>query len=226
MGIEGEHIRVLLAEDHTLMREMTRQLLQQAGMEVVAEAADGIEAVALAAKHHPDVILMDIAMPRLNGVEATKRIKEQYPTTAVLVLTAYDDDQYISALLEAGAAGYVLKNIRGVELIEAIHRVQEGESVLHPRIARKVLRRFTERTSGRESVGMCEALSDREKDVLRLAAQGKSNKEIGSLLGLSDRTVQAHLSRVFNKLGVASRTEAVIKGLRHGFLRIEELTNE
>lgn len=223
---EGEQVRVLLAEDHTLMREMTRQLLEQAGMQVVAEAADGVEAVALASRHHPHVVLMDIAMPRLNGVEATRQIKEQCPATAVLVLTAYDDDPYVTALLEAGAAGYLLKTVKGAELVDAVRRVYAGESVLHPRIARKVLQRFSAVAKEREGVIQREGLSEREKEVLRLAALGKSNKEIASQLSLSDRTVQAHLSHIFTKLGVASRTEAVIRGLRQGWLRLEDLGDE
>ncbi|MBI2867440.1 MAG: response regulator transcription factor [Chloroflexi bacterium] len=220
---ESEQIRVLVAEDHTLMREMTRQLLEQGGIAVVGEASDGVEAVALSRQHHPHIVLMDVAMPRLNGVEATRQIKESCASTAVLVLTAYDDDQYVTALLEAGAAGYLLKTIKPAELLEALRRVYAGESVLHPKIAKKVLQRFSPRSQARETSSVTESLSEREKDVLRLAAQGKGNKEIAVHLSLSDRTVQAHLSRIFNKLGVASRTEAVIKGLRQGWLRLEDI---
>lgn len=208
------------------MREMTRQLLEHAGIQVVSEASDGVEAVALALQHQPDIVLMDIAMPRLNGVEATRQIKEQRPATAVLVLTAYDDDAYITAVLEAGAAGYLLKTMKTSELLDAVRRVYAGEAVLHPRIAKKVLQRFAEKAPGRDAVSSGEVLTEREKDVLRLAAQGRGNKEIAARLALSDRTVQAHLSHIFSKLGVASRTEAVIRGLRQGWVRLEDLDEE
>jgi DNA-binding NarL/FixJ family response regulator len=221
--IEQEQIRVILAEDHTLMREMTRQLLEQAEMRVVAEAADGIEAVELSLRHRPDVVVMDIAMPRLNGVEATRQIKAQCPTIAILVLTAYDDNQYVTALLETGAAGYLLKTVKAGELVEAIRRVYVGEAVLHPQIAKKVLQHFVAGAHAAGRVTSCELLSEREKEVLRLAAQGKANKEIAACLSLSERTIQSHLSRIFNKLGVASRTEAVIRGLRAGWLRMEDI---
>ncbi|MBI2872931.1 MAG: response regulator transcription factor [Chloroflexi bacterium] len=225
--IETGQVRVLLVEDHTLMRQMTRELLERAGMRVVAEAGDGVEAVALTLQHRPDIVLMDIAMPRMNGVEATRRIKEQCPATAVLVLTAYDDDQYIAALLEVGAAGYLLKTVQSRELVEAIQRVHAGEAVIHPRIAKKVLQRFAgNKAPGLEGTAPGESLSEREKEVVRLAARGKSNREIAAALALSDRTVQAHLSRIFNKLGAASRTEAVIIALRQGWLSLEDLGDE
>jgi DNA-binding NarL/FixJ family response regulator len=217
-------IRVVLAEDHTLMREMTRSLLELAGMEVVAEARDGVEAVEICRLQRPDVVLMDIAMPRLNGVEATRRIKQHCPSTAILVLTAYDDDQYVTALVQAGAAGYLLKTVKQSELIDAIRSVHSGESVLHPRIARKVIQKLAggdQAWAGPSPPS--ESLSERELEVLRLAAQGLSNKEIAGKLSLSERTVQTHLSHVFGKVSVASRTEAVITGLRRGWLRLEDL---
>jgi NarL family two-component system response regulator LiaR len=216
-------IRILLADDHVVVREGTRELLErQDDIEVVAEAGDGEEAVLLASSHNPDMVIMDIAMPKLDGIEATRQIKAARPTTAVLVLTAYDDDQYIFALLEAGAAGYLLKDVHADELVRAIRAVHAGESVLHPTVARKVLNRFTrahEKTIEAESV---EQLSQREMEVLRLAAQGMTNRQIANELVISERTVQAHLSNVFGKMGVGSRTEAVLYGLRKGWLSLDE----
>jgi NarL family two-component system response regulator LiaR len=218
-------IRVLLAEDHAVVREGLRELLQQeSDLEVVGEAGDGEEAVSLAATLRPDVVIMDIAMPRLNGIEATKQIKAHQPTTTVLILTAYDDDQYIFALLEAGASGYLLKNVRGRELVEAVHQVAAGEAVLHPAVARKVVARFavpSEKATPRLAL---DQLTDRETEVLKLAARGMSNRAIAGELVVSVRTVQAHLSHIFTKLGVGSRTEAVMYGLRRGWFSLEDVS--
>jgi NarL family two-component system response regulator LiaR len=219
-----EKIRVLLAEDHVVVREGTRELIQrEPDMEVVAEAGDGEEAVELSKRTRPDVVIMDIAMPKVNGIEATKLIKQELPTTAVLILTAYDNEQYIFALLEAGAAGYLLKNVRRSELINAVRAVQRGESVLHPQIAAKVVERFRDARGpvAAEEPGR-EVLSERELEVLRLAGKGKSNKDIAGDLSLSIRTVQAHLGNIFNTLGVGSRTEAVLLALKKGWLTLDE----
>lgn len=216
-------IRILLADDHVVVREGTRELLEREGdLEVVAEAGDGQEAVRLAASQRPDVAIMDIAMPKLNGIEATKQIKANDPSTAVLVLTAYDDDQYVFALLEAGAAGYLLKNVRANELIEAVRAVHAGESVLHPTIARKVINRFARPADGRREEEVGEQLTERELEVLKLAAKGMTNREIAQELVISVRTVQVHLTNIFNKIGVGSRTEAVLYGLRKGWLTLED----
>jgi DNA-binding NarL/FixJ family response regulator len=205
------------------VREGTRELLEREDdLQVVAEAGDGEEAVRLAGESSPDVALVDIAMPKLNGIEATKQIKALCPATAVLILTAYDDDQYVFALLEAGAAGYLLKNVRGRDLVEAVRAVYAGESVLHPVIARKVISRFSRPPSQPPTDVPCDLLSDRELEVLRLAAKGKSNREIADELYLSSRTVQAHLSTVFTKMGVGSRTEAVVRALQEGCLTLED----
>jgi len=217
-------IKILLAEDHVIVREGTRELVQrEPDMEVVAEADDGEEAVQLAGNLQPDVVIMDIALPKLNGIEATKQIKALYPATAVLILTAYDNDQYIFALLEAGAAGYLLKTVRGHELIDAIRAVSVGESVLHPKIARKVLSRFMPLATKPSEERVTELLSERELEVLKLAAKGMSNKDIAEELFLSVRTVQSHLANIFTKLDVGSRTEAILCGLRRGWFTLEDL---
>ena len=218
-----EKIKVFLAEDHVLMREGTREFLErEEDIEVVGEAGDGEETVRLATQLRPDVAIIDIAMPKLNGIEATKRIKAQNPSTAILILTAYDNDQYIFAVLDAGAAGYLLKSVDSQELVEAVRAVHAGESVLHPAVTRKVLDRLAAgrpRPVDEEGV---ERLTKREMDVLRLAAQGLRNKEIAEELMLSVRTVQGHLSNVFGKMRVGSRTEAVIEALRKGWLGLED----
>lgn len=216
-------IRVLLADDHVLVRQGTRELLErEEDIEVVAEADDGEEAVRLATSQCPDIAIMDIAMPKLNGIEATRQIKALHPATAVLVLTAYDDDEYIFALLEAGAAGYLLKDVHSDELIKAIRAVHAGESVLHPAIARKVINRFAQPADKRTEERALDQLTERELEVVRLAAKGMTNREIARELVLSVRTVQAHLSHIFNKIGVSSRTEVVLHALRKGWLTLED----
>jgi two-component system, NarL family, response regulator LiaR len=192
-------------------------------MEVVAEAGDGEEAVKLATSTSPDVAIIDISMPRMDGIEATRQIKAQHPNIAVLILTAYDDDQFVFSLLEAGAAGYLLKSVRGRELVDAVRAVHSGESVLHPAIAKKVLNRFVPKP-GEKPPQKPEALSERELEVLKLATAGLSNQEIADKLCLSLRTIQAHLGHIFNKLGVSSRTEAGIRALKEGWFTLEELS--
>ena len=219
-----EKMRILLAEDHKVVREGTRRLLEsQPDFEVVGEASDGVEAVELAKKLKPEIIIMDVSMPRLNGIEATRQIKAIYPNIAILPFTGYDDDEYVFALLEAGAAGYLLKDSSGEELIEAIRQVMTGEPVLHPKIMKKVLNRLRSPVEEQSTQTAGEVLSDRETEVLRLAAQGMSNMEIADSLTLSVRTVQTHLRSIFNKLGVGSRSEAIVFGLKKGWLTLEEL---
>lgn len=217
-----DEIKVMLVEDHVLMREGTRELLErEEDLSVVAQAGDGREAIRLAAEHDPDVILMDIALPQLNGLEATRRIKAADPACAVLVLSAYDDDEYILAFLEAGAAGYLLKDVSANELVRAIRAVYAGESVLHPAITRKVI----DHLSGQRAITSADQascpLSERELQVLQLASHGLTNREIGSQLSISARTVQVHLSNVFGKLQVGSRTEAVLYAVQRGWLSLE-----
>ncbi len=218
-------IRVILADDHVLFREGTRSLIEQEGdIEVVGEAGEGNEAVELVSRLRPDVALLDIAMPGVNGIVATQLIKARHPGIPVLILTAYDNDQYIVALLQAGAAGYLLKNVSGRELINAIRAVHTGESVLHPSIARKIFNRFSSQSQNiRDGSVPPQPLSEREMEIVRLAAQGMTNKEIAGKLFISRRTVQAHLASIFRKLDVGSRTEAILQALKKGWITLEDI---
>jgi len=215
-----DELTVLIADDHPLVREALHRALDvEEDMKVVAEASDGEEAVKLASELKPDVVVMDIVMPKLNGIEATRRIKEIAPDTAILILTAYDDEEYVLGLLDAGAAGYLLKSARGRDLAGAIRAIRAGESVLHPNIIARLLKRATV-TAVKENKAQG-LLSERESEVLRLVALGMSNKEVAEELFLSQRTVKAHLTSVFNKLNVASRSEAIVKGLQWGLVTLE-----
>jgi DNA-binding NarL/FixJ family response regulator len=217
-----EPIRVVIADDHELVREGTRQLLAKyPDIDVVATAEDGHAVLEAIGSLMPDVALVDIAMPGLTGIDVTKQVKASYPSVAVLILTIHDEDGYVRALLEAGAAGYLLKDIGEAELVGSIRAVHAGDSVLHPRLTKAL---FAGLRSDPVGEPVQSPLSERENDVLHLAAQGQSNKQIAAHLDLSPRTVQTHLGHIFEKLGVASRTEAVISGLRKGWLDLEELT--
>ena len=215
-----DELTVLIADDHPLVREALHRALDvEEDMKVVAEASDGEEAVKLASELKPDVVVMDIVMPKVNGIEATRKIKEIAPDTAILILTAYDDEEYVLGLLDAGAAGYLLKSARGRDLVGAIRAIMAGESVLHPNIIARLLKRATV-TAVKENKAQG-LLSERESEVLRLVALGMSNKEVAEKLFLSQRTVKAHLTGVFNKLNVASRSEAIVKGLQWGLVTLE-----
>lgn len=209
-------IHVLLVDDHAVVRKGIRDFLEEdPTIQVVAEAGDGDEAWALLSQRQPDVAVVDIRMPGLNGIELTKRIKAHYPNVRVLVLTAYDDEPYVFALLRAGADGYVLKTAESKELVRAVKTLASGKSVLDPEIAPKVIASL----SGIQAV---ESLSERELQVLKGVAKGWTNREIGRALSISDRTVQGHLANVFGKLNVASRTEAVTVALQQGILTLED----
>jgi len=218
-------IKLLLAEDHVVVREGTRQLLEnESDMEVIGEAGDGEEAVRLVKQLKPDVIIMDVSMPKLSGIEATKQIKEMSPSSIVLILTGYDYDEYIFSLLENGAAGYLLKDVTGDELIQAVRRVYAGEQALHPVVVRKLIDRFKSQAANPpDKIHPLNILSEREMEVLKEAAKGIGNKEIADELFISIRTVQAHMRSIFNKLTVGSRSEAVIYGLKRGWFKLDDL---
>ena len=208
-------IRVVLADDHAVVREGTAELLERAGIDVVGQAADGQEAVRLVSELRPDVLVIDLAMPGVDGLEATRRVKEVAPETAVLALTAHEDDPYILAALEAGVSGYLTKAARGREVVEAVRSVAVGGSVFSPNIASRVFNRALGRSVDR----LQEQLTDRELAVLAGAARGLGNKQIAAELAISPRTVQTHLTNVFAKLGVGSRTEAVLRALKEGWVK-------
>ena len=207
-------IRVVLADDHALVREGTAELLERAGgIRVVGQAADGVEAVRLVQTLRPDVLLLDLALPGLDGLEVARRTRATSPSTAVVALTAHDEQAYVLAMLEVGATGYLSKASRGQEVVHAVRAAAAGETVFSPTIASSVKQRAL------GVGGRLASLTPRELDVLRAAARGLGNKQIGAELGLSARTVQTHLTSVFAKLGVSSRTEAILLALREGWVR-------
>lgn len=215
-----DRIRVVIADDHAVVRKGIRDLLEDEGdLAVVGEAGDGQQAVDLALSLRPDIVLMDVRMPVLTGVEATRRIHADAPEINVLVLSAYDDQPYIVALLDAGAKGYVLKTAEGDEIVRAVRDVFHGRISLDPSILAGVV----DRAMGRgERSPETSPPSERELEVLQLAARGLTNKQIGVSLKISDRTVQNHLQNVFEKLRVRSRTEAVTAALRSGLIGLGE----
>ena len=207
-------LRVLIAEDHTLVREGTRRILEQdPGIEIVAEAADGIEAVDKSRALQPDVVILDIRMPGLTGIEATRRIRAALPATRVLIVSAYDDDLYVQEALGAGASGYLLKTAPSRELLNAVRAVGEGATVLQDEVSRRLLQ--ARREHGPE-------LSERELEIVRLLARGHANKEIARELGISPRTVEGHVNNVFAKLGVSSRVELVLSAMRQHLVTLDQ----
>ena len=216
--------RILIADDHAMLREGMRNLLEQEkDFELVGEAADGEEAVRLAQEIKPEVIIMDIVMPRLNGLEATKKIKQMLPATAILILSAYSDIHYIIGLLEAGACGYLLKSSPGKDVVKAIRAVRAGESVLDPEVTRKLVQRVSSLSKSQDERDTSGQLTTRELEILKWASRGLSNKEMSEKLFISLRTVKAHMTNIFNKLGCSSRTDAIIKGLKQGYIKLDEI---
>jgi len=208
-------LRAVLADDHAVVRAGIRQFLEAAGgIQVVAEVDDGLAAVEAVKAHAPDVVVLDIQMPGMTGIEVTRWVRANASRTGVLILSAFDDDPYILAVLQAGANGYVLKTADAADIVQAVRAVHEGKSALDPEIARKVMAQV----SGRSLAVPVERPTDRELEVLALAARGYTNKAIGLQLGISDRTVQGHLAKTFDKLQASSRTEAVMRAVSVGWL--------
>ncbi len=220
-------IRVFIAEDHAIVRKGIRALLTMApDIEVVGEAINGREAISRVESLRPDVILMDLVMPEMDGIEAIRRITARQPEARILVLTSFATDDKVFPAIKAGALGYLLKDSDPEELVRAIHQVYRGESSLHPKIARKLLRELSEgqrpSRSGPTSARSVEPLTEREVEVLRLVAQGRSNREIGNQLTISEGTVRTHVSNILGKLHLASRTQATLYALREGLASLED----
>lgn len=215
MDTNSKKIRVILADDHTIVRAGIRQLLEHSGeILVIAEASDGLSAQQMILKHNPDVAVLDIQMPKASGIEVTRWVQSQIPKVGVLILTAFDDDPYVSAVLQAGANGYVLKTASPSELVQAVIDVHEGKSVLDAVITKKLMTHLF----SAQSKPFVEELTPRELEVLTLVARGFTNKAIGIQLHISDRTVQGHLAHIFNKLQANSRTEAVMRAVSLGWI--------
>ena len=215
-------ITIVIAEDHALMREGTRRILEQyPDLTVVGEADNGRQALELIERLQPDVAILDIRMPEMSGIEVVRQIKVCCPQTKALIFTAYDDDDYILALMEAGAAGYLLKTAKEEELIDSIRKVQRGEPVLHPAIAVKVARFWAQRgVSSKQTPA--EQLSPRELEVLGRAAKGLRNKAIAEQLNISVRTVEGHFNNIFVKMNVTSRIEAVLYAVSRHLVTLGE----
>lgn len=219
-----ERIRIILADDHPLLRQALRNVLEkQDDFEVIAEAGDGEEAVKYAIELIPDVMVMDISMPKLSGLDATKQIKAQCPSIAILVLTIHSDNEHIISILRAGAAGYLTKSVYGDEIINAIRALVSGETVLAPSVSEQILKYAFQHMAKPVSLDTYDSLTTREIEILNLAAMGLSNKDIALRLDISLRTVKGYLADLFLKLKVASRTEAVIVGLRKGIIVLDDI---
>lgn len=216
----SDPIRVLLADDHAVVRAGIRQFLEQADdIIVVAEADDGEMACELITQHKPDVAVLDIQMPKATGIEVTRWVRANHRDVGVLILTAYDDDPYVMAVLQAGANGYVLKTASPANILQAVRDVHEGKSALDPVITARLMKQIASRTGSNQPA--FEKLTERELEVLTLAGKGYTNKAIGVQLDISDRTVQGHLAKTYQKLDANSRTEAVMKAVSQGLIPAE-----
>jgi two-component system, NarL family, response regulator NreC len=213
-------LHIVLADDHTLFRQGLRRVLEeQAGWQVVAEASDGAEAVRLALEHEPHLVILDIAMPRLNGVEATRQIARRLPDVRVLVVSMYSDDLYVTQALQAGAHGFVLKDSADADLVRAVRDLKAGKSYFSPAVSKVVLDDYVRHLADRGITDRFDALSEREREVFQLVAEGHSNKEIAGLLNVSPGTVETHRARIMEKLDVHSAAEIVLYAVRKGVIR-------
>ena len=216
----AEQISVLLVDDHSVVRQGVRAfLVTQPDLTVVGEAASGEEAVKLVEQTVPDVILMDLIMPNMDGVEATRRVKQVSPRSQIVVLTSYHEDEHIFPALKAGALSYILKDVSAEELAAAVRKAAAGEAVLHPRVAARVIKELQGRRT--DSLNPFTELSERELEVLKLIADGMSNAEIAGKLVLSEKTVKGHVSNILSKLHLADRTQAAVYAWREGVVRKE-----
>ncbi len=210
-------IRVVLADDHAVVRQGIRDFLEESGeIRIVGEASTGEEAWRLVEAERPDVVILDVRMPEASGLEVTRRIRQRWPNMGVLILSAYDDDPFVMAALQAGANGYVLKTASAAELVAAVRAVSAGQSALDPSIVQKIMHHLGDHSSQQ----LIEPLTEREREVLQLVARGLTNREIGHKLGISNRTVQGHLANIYGKLQVNSRTEAVTRALQLGLIEL------
>jgi len=217
-------INIMVADDHPFIRQALKILLEnEPDMKIIAEASNGVEAVELAAKMQPDVIIMDIGMPVMNGLEATRQIKEKCPNVAILVLTVFTDTQHVIGILNAGAAGYLTKEVFGDDVIRGIRAIIAGEAVLTPSILQKIIKSMPPQTIIPDPLPIPKNLTSRDLTILKLIARGMCNKDIAAELNINVRTIKANLTAIFNKLGVSSRTEAVVTGLKTGLLTINDL---
>ena len=215
-------ISVLIADDQTLFREGVAKLLDGVeGLHVVALAEDGARAVELARLHEPDVVLMDIAMPKLDGIGATRAIRTERPATRVLILTIFDSDHYLIQGLQAGANGYILKDATRDELVRAIQAVHAGDSLIGPAVAQQLLGMFRRLAGESPEPALHDGLTDRETQVLKLIASGRSSKEIALQFGVSDKTIRNHMSNIYHKLHIRDRAQAVLYALRTGLVQPE-----
>lgn len=214
-----EKIRVVLADDHPLIREGLRAMLDSSDeVEVVAEADGGTALLEAVGLHSPDVVVVDIRMPDMDGIEAVRRIRGEYPDVKALMLTVHDEEAYVHEAISAGATGYLIKTVSTEELIRGIVAVAEGKAILHPSITRQMIDEFAEMAKGGGHHKPTHELSKREQEVLQLLAYGKSNKEIARALGIGAQTVKTHVSHIFTKLGASDRTGAVAAALRRGLV--------
>jgi two-component system, NarL family, response regulator NreC len=213
-------VRILLADDHTLVRQGLRKVLEERpDWEVVAEASDGREALRLAEQHKPDVAIVDVAMPLLNGIETTRQITKRLPATRVLVLSMHADEAYVTQILQAGATGYLLKDSAGVDLMQAVAEVSNGKSFFSPAIARVMLDDYVRQLADKGITDRYESLSVREREIFQLIAEGKTNKEIAALLSVSPSTVETHRGHIMEKLDLHSAAEIVLYAVRRGVIR-------